>query len=175
MGETISNQVSTNFTYTVDMIYDRNVEIPEGWKFVYFDVPSKDDSWVEYHGAVNTPEMRQKSTYDRSMPDRSMPKWPRIIVRKVEEPKFVNLDKWVWKWGGTELRDCKIKASDVYPGLKIPENQEKNIWAFRPYVSSDRIIKWTPSGFFIVDMYDSNGAFNSPSLIVGEKFSFDRP
>jgi hypothetical protein len=85
------------------------------------------------------------------------------------------------------LRDCEIKASDVYPGLKIPENQEKNIWAFRPYVSGDRIIKWTPRGGFIVDtkwtprgvfttdMYSSNGAFNSPSLIVGEKFSFDNP
>lgn len=165
MSETVSSQVSTNFTYTVGMIYDRNVEIPEGWQFAYFDVPYKDDSWVEYHGAVNTPEIRQ----------RVIPKWPRIVVRKVEEPKFVNLAKWVWKWGGTELRDCEIRASDVYPGLKIPENQEKNILAFRPYVSSDRIIKWTPRGVFIVDMYDSNGAFNSPSLIVGENFSLDKP
>jgi hypothetical protein len=104
MGETISRQVSMNFIYTVDMIYDRNVEIPDGWKFVYFDVPSKDDSWVEYHGTVNTPEIRQsaQSTYDRSVP-----KWPRIIVRKVEEPKFVNLDKWVWKWGGDRIEGLR--------------------------------------------------------------------
>ena len=103
---------------------------------------------------------------------------PELSCEKLRNQNLLTSTNGCGNGGGTELRDCEIKASDVYPGLKIPENQEKNIWAFRPYVSGDRIIKWTPRGGFIADMYDSkydlNGAFNSPSLIVGEKFSFDR-